>query len=184
MKNSEKKTCAAFEQKVWLLLSGELSAHEQREWEQHVQSCAACRAHKSEIKRTLGRYAESGDVQVDDAFFQQAIEQTVNSGRARVVPTRRRLVNRPVVAALAAAAVLALVYIGVSRMPSSAEELDWQAEYIDIALTELATGIDELQNYDTYVLISEEESKPGFETDIEEIESGISDVRTKLDENL
>ncbi|HHL72156.1 MAG TPA: zf-HC2 domain-containing protein [Bacteroidetes bacterium] len=184
MKNSEKKTCAAFEQKVWLLLSGELPAHEQRDWEQHVQSCAACRAHKSEIERTLERYAESGDVQVDDAFFLQAIDQAVDSGRARVMPLGRRILNRPVVTALATAAVLALVYIGVSRMPSSAEELDWQADSIDTALTELATGIDALQNYDTYVLISEEESELGFETDIEEIESGISEVRTKLDENL
>ncbi len=184
MKNSEKKLCDVFDDRIWLFLSGELEQEEIRQWQLHVQECAQCRQRKEDIDKTLQLYDRLGEEQVDEAFFQQAVDQAVGAHRARIRPLRKKIARTSLLGTLAAAAIITLIYFGVTRMGPNASELDWQAEYIDTELSELETDIELLsEDFTGALLVDGNEAQKDFDDWLEAIDSGILEVRSELEQN-
>jgi len=100
--------CDVFQERVTLHVHGDLSPAEGRQVEQHLKSCAACRAEHASLQATLEAldsrlfYPQEGEVDWD-----RFAAETAGLATGKVVPLRRRFL-RPMPLARAAAVVLAV----------------------------------------------------------------------------
>ena len=73
MKTDQNRNCEDFLQVLWLYLGRELSEEEDRRWENHLESCVACRRRREEAESTLEMYGELPQVDAPENVIRSVV---------------------------------------------------------------------------------------------------------------
>jgi anti-sigma-K factor RskA len=109
-----------------------LDEAEELEFEQHLRTCARCRAELRELLETASALAYAVEAPPPPVSLRARILAQARSDRANVVPLRRRR-RLPVYASAAVAAAAAAVALGIGLWANSlSDSLDRQRELVDV----------------------------------------------------
>ena len=117
--------CARYVELLSARLDGELTPAEERELEEHLEVCPACRALEGQLSVLHGSFAALEETPAPAGFAQGVMERI--AGEKKVIPLFRRPQVRAL-AGLAACAVLCIGLYGAGKWNSGRQEMDLNAD--------------------------------------------------------